>query len=180
MNNWLTYRNLLHGFTIITLMGAFALSGQLSALAESWTIYKSLGKEAEKVSTAASVLKEQELQLKKLKTRTDRLRSESVHIRNHQEMVAYLEDIARRLEIRMVSLAAEGRTNTDGYVLSEESFSIEGSLTQILTMLYTIEESDKVGAIIKADFSRRTERVENRPVSFLVADIHLLRLPEEP
>ena len=90
--------------------------------------------------------------------------------------MAYAERLCRAYRLSITGLPQEEKQQLEGYEISEEKLSVEGSLSNILQLIYRIEYLDKVASISGATLERKTIRQKGKPRHLLLAHLGLRRL----
>ncbi|MCB0851654.1 MAG: hypothetical protein KDD63_05510, partial [Bacteroidetes bacterium] len=84
--------------------------------------------------------------------------------------------IIQKANARMILLPQEGKITEGEYQISEIQFQVQGSLASILSIIYQLEQKDRMGNISYAHLATQTIRRNRQRKQVLVAIITFKRL----
>lgn len=176
MNKWLTRQNVLICVSVLLVLLLVYLVPFAQQFWETWQRMERSNRLVEKVETAPDLLIQQHRQLRQLAQQVDQLQSQSVQLQTHVDFVQYLEALCREHRVKVVALPREQGQEVEGFHLIEESFSLEGDIFGLLTVLHTLEQIDRVGSLATFSLTRTSLSLFQQKQNILVATVSLHRL----
>ena len=123
-----------------------------------------------------ATLGEQRVKMEQLAKATEGINNNKKPIQSHLDFMHYLEGIIQKANARMILLPQEGKITEGEYQILEIQFQVQGSLASILSIIYQLEQKDRMGNISYAHLATQTIRRNRQRKQVLVAIITFKRL----
>ncbi|MEO0468210.1 MAG: hypothetical protein AAF206_01215 [Bacteroidota bacterium] len=176
MKQQLTYRHYLYLSGVLLVLLGIGLFSHVQSLQETYTKYQLIQSRSERIDQADAILREQQLQQKRLAIQVKQLQAGNVDLPGHLALVQYLERLSQQHDLRILALPQEQVETVSGYSLSTERFRLEGKLHDLVRALHQLEQKDRAGSITACTFSLERILQQGKRQSLLVADLTLKRL----
>ncbi|MEL6630305.1 MAG: hypothetical protein AAFQ83_02520 [Bacteroidota bacterium] len=118
-------------------------------------------------------LAEQEQALWRLKQEAQKQRNPYLEIQNALDLGRYLESVATKHKLKVLTLPQGEASNVKGYEVLEGTFQIEGSYLNIVRFVFQVEQEDKAGVIFQSQLKYQKYRVGGKQKEVLVATLHM-------
>lgn len=128
------------------------------------------------VEDADLAIVNRQVRLKELTDEIGALQKFGVRLNSHAEFIQYMEEACQELGLTLVQLPLETMEDVDGYQIARIDFSVEGMFHDILSLVYQLEQKDRVGSVDRVQLERRNIRVRNERKEMLVGEIRINRL----
>lgn len=114
--------------------------------------------------------------LKQLGADISNLQQTGRGIESHTAFIAYADSLSGAAQLKLVSIPIESIEEVGGYRIAHIDFEVEGSFENINSLIYRMEQIDRIGSVDRVHVESRTIRTSNVPRRILVAEIRLNRL----
>lgn len=91
-------------------------------------------------------------------------------------LVAYLEAQCQAKNLKITRLPEAANENEAGFQVQSTQFSLEGSFSDILSVIYQIEQKDQLGQLTQVQLETQYVRQNGQKKRFLLAHITLQKL----
>ncbi len=163
---------LLAGVVLLVLFGLLAMQN-VSRLAGR---YVQLHQHVYEIEHADEILLDQQVALKQLDMQLTRLRPNRIQLRNHNHFVQYTSSLCDAHEVKLVALPHETIEAQGAYQVARISLSLEGSFHDLLQVLHTLEQEDRVASIQTLEVRIEEVRRGLRATRYLIMDVVVARL----
>lgn len=102
--------------------------------------------------------------------------SPAINFKDPLALVQYLENQCQGKALRIMRLPEASQENESGFKIHRTQFSLEGSLAEILKLLYQIEQKDQLGQLSQVQLETHYNRKNGQKHRFLLAHITLEKL----
>lgn len=175
-----TYQGILFilgGLLLILILAAINLQPLISA---AWNSHSLLKEQSNLIEHADRILLSQSKELKQLEKVSAGLEigDKSLDLSNSVDFGLYLQGLCKKYKLRLISLPKEKEEIVSGYKALESNFSLEGKLSDLLSLTYELEHSTRIGSITGLSLKKEILRVSGKKQKVLTASLTLKRLIE--
>ncbi|MEM6342512.1 MAG: hypothetical protein AAF927_01480 [Bacteroidota bacterium] len=154
------------------------LLSTIQSLSQGQKLYRSLLQWQEvkplwaQAQNAPHELVSKEAKLEELR-QNNRFTGEKIDLNEPLALVQYLEDFCQGKNLRLTRLPEAIQKESSGIAVQDTQFSLEGSLSDILQLLYQIEYKDHLGELVQLHLETEYLRQNGRKQKFLFAHVSL-------
>lgn len=166
---------------ILVLMGLALVVSLLYGL-QVLDIYEKISeleKKVQVVEDADLEIVNRQVVLKQLGEEIANLQASGRPIESHAAFIAYADSLCGASDLSLVSMPVETVEVVGGYRIARIEFSVEGLFENINSLIYRLEQIDRIGSLDHAHIERRTIRIRNVPREIIVASLRVNRLVNE-
>lgn len=163
-------------FSFLILLSGVRLIGFLQETSQNWQMAQRAQERRQQAERVGYVIEQQQKQLGSLKDQAEQLQAQGLQLNDQVAFSNYLERVCKEANVQIISLPLSQIEQIDGYKLSEERFSLKGSLSALLKVMYRLENKDRIGTLTYSRFEKKTIRRKGKEEHLLLVDLVLKRL----
>ncbi|MFK7921316.1 MAG: hypothetical protein AB8H47_05140 [Bacteroidia bacterium] len=163
------------GLCLLLLMSTINSLSQGQKLFTSMQQWQGLQPIWEQVKQAPELLQAHKISLENLHDDLSQQKS-IINIEDPLALVSYLESQCQTKNLKITRLPEAANENQAGFQVQSTQFSLEGSFSDILSLIYQIEQKDQLGQLTQVQLETQYFRQNGQKKRFLLAHITLQKL----